>query len=170
MSKGIVNNLDSIATFAAGCFAGTAVYITTGEVPAIRLLGVDEHWRFFPHMFERAALSQIIFSLTAGIGAVVHGTRIVGSSFDRKLWIISGSTFLVMNAYTLLCMMPTNKTIINDNKSVTAGNQSQFNAISRKELLDKWAMLHLVRTVSSVVSFGAMVYGLSRHTSLFSKW
>ena len=166
MSAGLLQNLDSIATFASGCFAGTALYMTVGEVPALQQLGLDEHWRFFPYMFERAAASQTLFSVLAGVGGVVHGTRIVRSTYDRNLWLIAGSTFIVMNAYTILCMFPTNKIIINDNKSVKAGGESQINVTTRKELLDKWALLHLVRTVSSVASFGAMVYGLSRHSSL----
>ena len=170
MSSAVLDNLDSIATFAAGCFAGTAFFVTTGEVPAMRMLGLDEHWRFFPHMYKRAAASQGLFSVVAGVAGIAHGTRIIGSTYYRNLWIISGSTFLGIVAYTLIGIAPTNKTIINDNKHITAGNQSPINATTRKELLDKWAVLHLVRTVSSVAGFGAMIYGLSRHTSLVLGW
>ena len=163
MSLAILNNLDAIATFAAGCFVGTALYITTGEVPAMRKLGLDEHWRFFPYMYERAVISQGFLASTTGIAAIVHGTRIIGSTNHRNLWIVSGSVFLGIIAYTFIFVAPTNQRIIGDNKRMAAGNESQVDAITRKKLLDKWALLHLVRTVSSVVSFGAMVYGLGRH-------
>lgn len=157
--------LDSIATFAAGCFVGTALYITTSEVPAMRMLGLDEHWRFFPYMYERAVISQGVFASTAGVAAIVHGTRIVGSTFYRNLWIASGSVFVGIVAYTFIFIAPTNNLIINDNKRVRAGEESQISTTSRKRLLDKWSLLHLVRTATSLVSFGAMVYGLSRHGS-----
>lgn len=169
MASIILDNLDSIATFAAGCFAGTTLYMSAIEVPAMRLLGVDEHWRFFPRMFQYAA-PQPILAAIAGITGVLHGSRIIGSPYYRNLWIISGSTFLGVIGFTIVTMFPTNKMIINDNKHTTAGNQSSITTTHRKELLDKWVSLHLVRTISSVVGFGTMVYGLSRHTSLVLGW
>jgi uncharacterized membrane protein len=166
----ILDHLDTVAVIAAGFFTGTALYITIVEVPALRAFGLDEQWRFFPYMYERAAVSQAAFTATAGVAGIVHGTRIIGSTFHRNLWIAAGLTFIAMGPYTLICMLPTNKAIINDNKSVKFGKESQINVATRKELLDKWALFHVVRTVSSVASFGAMVFGLSRHTSLVLGW
>jgi len=154
----------------ADFFAGTALYVSVGEVPAMGEFGVDEHWRYFPHMYKRAAASQAAFATIAGVAGIIHSTRIVGAPFDRNLWIISGSIFVGMFPYTFLGLLPTNKTIINDNEQVKLGHQSQIPLGKRKELLDKWAALHLVRTVGSVVGFGIMVYGLSRHSSLLLKW
>ena len=170
MSSAILDNLDVVATFAAGCFAGTAMYVTTCEVPAMRQLGLDEHWRFFPLMYERAAVSQALFTVIAGVAGVAHGTRIIGSTYHRNLWIISGSAFLAIVPFTLIGLLPTNNTIIGDNKRVKAGGESQFSVAARKELLDKWALLHMVRTITSLAGFGAMVYGISRHTSLVFGW
>jgi hypothetical protein len=170
MSAAILDNLDTVAVLAGGLFAGTALYISIGEVPAMRAFGLDEHWRFFPYMYEKAAPSQAVFATIAGVAGIVHGTRIIRSSFDRNLWLISGSIFVGMFPYTVFGLFPTNKLIINDNKRVTLGNESQVNTNTRKELLDKWAVLHLGRTVGSVVAFGAMIYGLSRHSSLVLGW
>ena len=169
MTSSLLDNLDAIATFTAGCFVGTAMYITTGEVPAMRMLGLDEHWRFFPYMYERAVISQGLSASTAGVAAIVHGTRMVGSTFHRNLWIASGSVFVGIVAYTFTFVAPTNNLIINDNKRVRAGDESQINTTTRKQLLDKWALLHLVRTATSLISFGAMVYGLSHHGLLAFK-
>jgi uncharacterized membrane protein len=165
-STSVFNNLDSLAVLSSGIFAGSALYITIVEVPALRQLGLDQHWRFFPYMYERAVLTQSAVATIAGIGSIAHATRIVGSPFDRNLWIFAGTVFVGMFPYTFLIMLPTNKTIINDNKRITSGNDSQFDSASKKDLLEKWNVLHLVRTVGSVVSFGVMVYGLSRHSSL----
>jgi hypothetical protein len=169
-STSVLDNLDTVAVLAAGFFAGTAFYITIGEVPALRAFGLDEHWRFFPYMYEKAAVSQSVCTTIAGVAGIVHGTRINGAPFYRNLWIIAGSVFVGVLPYTVICMFPTNKLIINDNKRVRSGNESQIDVATKKDLLDKWAVLHLVRTVGSVASFGAMVFGLSRHTSLLLGW
>ena len=170
MSTAILDNLDTVAVLAAGLFAGTALYISIVEVPALRAFGLDEHWRFFPLMYERAAVSQSTFVAVASLASMVHGTRILRSPSDRNLWLISGSVFIGMLPYTVLGMFPTNKLIINDSKRVTSGTESQLNANTRREVLDKWAVLHLGRTVGSVLAFGAMTYGLSRHSSLAFGW
>jgi hypothetical protein len=169
-STSVLDHLDSVGTIAAGLFAGTALYISIGEVPSMRMFGLEEHWRYFPYMYNRAAPPQIAFAAVACAASIAHGTRIIGAKFDRNLWIGAGTIFLGMLPYTVICLFPTNHLIINDNKKVTLGQESQFSATQKKELLDKWAVLHFVRTVGSVVGFGAMIYGLSRHTSLVLKW
>ncbi|CAF0970516.1 unnamed protein product [Rotaria sordida] len=169
-SASILDHLDKIAVIAGGLFAGTALYMTIGEVPALNALGLDVHWRFFPYMYERAALSQSIFGATAGIAGVLHGTRIIGTQYYRNLWITAGTIFLGMIPYTIICMLPTNKMIIADNKRVQSGSESQINVNTRKELLDKWAILHSVRTIGSLIGFGAMVFGLSHHKILRLGW
>ncbi|CAF1001678.1 unnamed protein product [Adineta steineri] len=166
----IADHLDSLAVVGAGFFAGTALYITIGETPALQDFGLDEHWSFFPYMYKRAAVSQSIFSAVGGIAAIAHGTRINGSSFDRNLWIIAGTILIGMAPYTIFLMLPTNNTIINDNKETKLGKESQISVTQRKEILQKWAGLHLGRTITSVASFGAMVFGLSRHSSLLLGW
>jgi len=166
----VLDHLDTLAVIGAGFFAGTALYVTVGEVPALREQGLDEHWRFFPYMYKRAAILQSVFSVISGISGILHGTRIVRSSFNRNLWLIAGSTFIAMGPYTLFFMLPTNNTILNDNKDLKLGKESQISVVKRKELLDKWAGLHLVRTIASVASFSAMVFGLSRHSSLVLSW
>ena len=40
----------------------------------------------------------------------------------------------------------------------------------KNELIDKWITLHFVRTVASITGFGAMVFGLSRRSSLLLGW
>ncbi|CAF3228680.1 unnamed protein product [Rotaria sp. Silwood2] len=166
----ILDHLDKLAVIAGGFFAGTALYMTIGEVPAMRAFGLDEHWRFFPYMYERAAVSQIIFTSIAGVSGVLHGTRIIRAPYHRNLWIAAGTIFLGMIPYTVICMLPTNKLIIEDNKSVQSGSESKINLGTKRELLDKWAMLHCVRTLGSLVGFGAMVFGLSHHQSLRLGW
>ncbi|CAF1347957.1 unnamed protein product [Adineta ricciae] len=155
--------LDTLAVVSGGLFAGAALYVSIGQVPALRQFGLNDHWRFFPYMYKNSAPPQGCLAAIAGVASIAHATRIHGSPFDRNLWIIAGTTFLAIIPYTLACIAPVNNAIIGDNKSVDAGNESKINVGAKKDLLDKWAVLHLVRTVGSVASFGAMVFGLSRH-------
>jgi uncharacterized membrane protein len=166
----VLDNLDALATIAGGLFAGSALFVTAVEVPAIRELGVDQHWQFFPLMYERAAISQAAFAAIASVAGILHGIRITGAPSDRNLWIAAGTAFLGLLPYTVICMFPTNHFIINDNKRIKSANESQIDIAKKKELLDKWAVLHLVRTVASAAGFGAMIFGLSRHSSLLLKW
>ncbi|CAF0735211.1 unnamed protein product [Adineta steineri] len=169
-STSILNHFDTIAVVTGGLFAGTALYLSIGQVPAMREFGLNEHWRFFPYMYKKIALTQASLAAIAGTTSIVHATRIHGAPFFRYLWIAAGTTFLAIIPYTIICLAPTNQTIIDDNKNVKLGNESHINFAKKKELLDKWAFLHFVRTVSSVAGFGMMVYGLSRHSSFVFTW
>jgi hypothetical protein len=162
--------LDTIAAVSAGLFAGTAFFMTAGMVPALSEFGLNEHWRFFPIMFKRAAVSQASLTAIAAAASIAHATRIEGSPFDRNLWFIAGSTFLAIIPFTVFIIGPTNNKIIEDNKSMKSGNESKINNGTKKELLDRWAALQLVRTVATVAGFGAMVFGVSRHSSLALRW
>jgi len=166
----VLDHLDIVAAVAGGFFAGTALYLSIGQVPALREFGLNEHWRFFPYMYKRAAIPQASFTAIAGAAGILHGTRIVGAPFYRNLWILAGTTFLAIIPYTIVCMAPTNRAITDDNKKVHSGGESAINIATKKDLLDKWAVLHLIRTVGSVASFGAMVFGVSRHSSLVLSW
>ncbi|XP_055335777.1 uncharacterized protein LOC129586523 [Paramacrobiotus metropolitanus] len=164
-----LNNLDSLATLGTGIFAGTAFYMTSQEVPALRDLGLDEHWRFFPHMYHRAFAYQGLVNGAASVAAIVHGLRITNSDFDRKLWIGAGAAFLALWPYTLLVMVPTNNQIVDDNKKMTQGVPSSVEPARRKEMLEKWNCMHAVRTAVGMGAFGLMIYGLARHASLVFK-
>jgi hypothetical protein len=165
-SVSILDQLDQLAVIAGGMFAGTALYVTVTEVPAIRAIGLDEHWRFFPQMYKRAALQQGICTIVATAASIIHSTRITDSSLDRRLWFISGAVFASVIPYTFLCITPVNSIIIYDNQLIDSGKESQIDTTTRKTLLDKWATLHSVRSICSTVAFGLMVYGLSRRHSL----
>jgi hypothetical protein len=169
MSRSILDQLDTVAVLAGGLFAGTAFYMSFGQAPALRAFGLNEHWKFFPYMYQNIA-SQPVFALVAGTAGIAHGIRILGAPFYRNLWIISGSTFLAIFPFTFGLLRPINRKIIDDNKRVKSGEESQINLATKKELLDKWVALHLIRTVISIAGFGGMVYGLSRHSSFVFGW
>ena len=59
-------------------------------------------------------------------------------------------------------MISMNQTIIDGNKTIESGKQSEMNTDKKMELLDKWTLLDLVHTIGS----GAMLLGLRRHRSI----
>ena len=162
--------LDTLAVVAGGLFAGTALYITIGQMPALRDFGLNEQWRFFPITYQKIAMTQASLTAIAGVAGIAHATRIHGAPFDRNLWIAAGTTFVAIIPYTVAVIAPTNRTIIEENKSVQLGGADKINIGTKKDLLDKWAVLHGIRTIASVAGFGAMVFGLSRHSSLVLTW
>jgi uncharacterized membrane protein len=170
MPTSIFDYLDTLAVVAGGLFAGTAMYLTVGQVPALQEFGLNEHWRFFPIMYKKIALTQGSLTTVAGLASIAHATRIHGAPFDRNLWIAAGTIFVAIIPYTLIVIAPTNRAIIEENKSVQLGGVEKINIATKKDLLDKWAVLHGVRTVASIAGFGAMVFGLSRHSSLMFTW
>lgn len=169
-ASSILNNLDTVAVFAGGLFAGTALYVSGSEQLALHNFDIDIQWRFFPYMYKATAVSQASTAAIAGVAGILHGIQITNAPFYRNLWIISGSVLVGLIPYTFIVLMSTNKTIIGDNKSIQAGNSSQFDANQKKELLHKWALGHLGRTIGSLVAFGAMAFGLSRHGSFRFRW
>lgn len=159
----LLDHFDKIAVIAGGLFAGTALYISVGEVPAIGDLGVDTHWRFFSPMYKRAAPQQTFLTGAAGLTGILYGMGIKNAPFYRNLWIAAGTAFIGIIPYTVIFMFPTNYRIIADSDQVNSGGQSKIDGPTKEELLKKWACLHWVRTATSVAAFGAMVFGLKPH-------
>lgn len=149
----LLDHTNIFSTVSGGIFAGAATYISFSEVPALNKSGPNELWHFFPYMYHNAARMQAPLAVLSGATGVIYSLRIAKSSPDlAKVWMGAALSFIAIVPYTLILMMPTNNRIINSNK--TLENESE-----KKELLNKWSKLHLVRTVVSVAGFSAMVYG-----------
>ncbi|KAF9923325.1 hypothetical protein FBU30_006622 [Linnemannia zychae] len=69
--------------------------------------------------------------------------------------------------YTLLVIMPVNRTLLNILDSNEKGKGKETNL---RELYIKWDLLHFARTVLSISAFGLTLYGLcSPNTLLLTK-
>jgi len=155
----ILDHSNILSTISGGIFTGAAAYISFSEVPALNDSGPNEFWRFFPHMYKRAAIMQASLTVISGVSGVVYSLRIAESSpFLSKVWLGAATTFIAIAPYTILFMMPTNNRIIESNKTLEKESE-------KEELLNKWYKLHLVRTVSSLLGFSAMVYGCVKYNS-----
>lgn len=156
----ILDHSAAVSMVSGGLFAGAAAYISFAEVPALRKSGPNELWRFFPYMYDKAAKMQAPLTLICGASGVIYSLRIAEiAPFLSKLWFGASLPFIAMVPYTMIFMAPTNSRIIASNKSLE-------NETEKQDLLNKWSKLHLVRTVTSLVAFGAMVFGCVKYSSI----
>lgn len=154
----LLNHTNIISTISGGIFAGAAAYISFSEVPALNKSGPNELWRFFPYMYSNASKMQASLTVVSGITGIIYSLRISDlSPTAGRVWLGAGLCFVGIVPYTLFLMMPTNKRIIESNK--TLDNEAEKTA-----LLTKWSKLHLVRTVVSVAGFSTMVYALVKYS------
>jgi hypothetical protein len=132
--------LEWIATLAAGLFAGAALYVSLVEHPARASLGSRAAVHEFGPSYRRGALMQAPLSLlgaAAGIGCWATGASVA--------WLVGALALGALVPFTLLVIMPTNKRLLDPR--LDAGSEEAA------ALLRRWARLHVVRTVVSLVVF-----------------
>jgi hypothetical protein len=136
--------LQFVATLAAGLFAGAAVYVSLVEHPARVGLGSRAAVAEFGPSYRRGALMQAPLSLigaAAGIGCWATGAS--------AAWLVGALALGALVPFTLLVIMPTNKRLL-DPRLDAGSNEAAA-------LLRRWAQLHAVRTVVSLVVFAGFV-------------
>ncbi len=128
-----------LALIAAALFAGAALYVGVAEHPA--RLQLDDHaaliqWK---PAYARGAVMQASLAI---IGFILGAAAWWQSG--RWLWLI-GALVLVANwPYTLIGIMPTNRTL-KDTDPAGAGPQTRV-------LLERWGQLHAGRTALGVAA------------------
>ena len=58
----ILHCLNSVAALAEKLFAGSALHNTIIEVSAIHEVGLDDHWRFLPQLYENYSITKLLYS------------------------------------------------------------------------------------------------------------
>ena len=72
----ILHSVDSITVLVGRLITSSALYFTIVEAPAKREVSLDDHWRFFSKLFDRAAVSQNRFTAITG---TQHGTHVINA-------------------------------------------------------------------------------------------
>jgi uncharacterized membrane protein len=122
-----------IALVIAAVFAGAAVYINIAEHPARRSLDDQSMLTQWKPAYKRGFAMQASLAVAGFLLGLLAWWQ-TGAWF----WL-AGALVLVANwPYTLLVMMPVNNTLMSTNPA-SAGPES-------RELLERWARLHAVRT------------------------
>ncbi|MEP6982190.1 MAG: DUF1772 domain-containing protein [Sphingomicrobium sp.] len=123
----------------AALFAGAAVYVSAVEHPARMTLDTDEALREWGPSYHRGAIMQASLALL--------GTAAGAAAWwmARNPWWLAGAIFMLANwPWTLLVIMPLNRRL----KAMAKASADS----SARELLDKWARLHLMRTAFGILA------------------
>jgi uncharacterized membrane protein len=129
-----------LSTLSAGLFAGAAVYINLVEHPARVECGVDSALMEFAPSYRRAAVLQGALAATGFLSAIA--AWFIGASF---WWLVGGSVLGSIIPFTLVVVFPTNRKLLDP--------ALDSNSESASMLLARWAKLHAVRSVLSLIAF-----------------
>jgi uncharacterized membrane protein len=138
-------------------FAGASFYLTTVEQPARMSLGASAALEEFRPSYKRAAPQQAALAIVCfvcGVWLALLTPHLTQHLTQHWLWLLGGSLVGAVVPVTFIFIMPTNRLLLDAAK--------QLDARTLESLLTKWARLHAVRTVLSLLGFlvllGACVF------------
>jgi hypothetical protein len=132
--------LEALATLATGLFAGAALYINLVEHPARMSCGTELAATEWKPSYRRATLMQAplaIVALICGVAAWILDAGITA--------LVAGILIGLVVPFTFLVILPTNHRLMS--ASLDGG------APETRRLLDKWNLLHGVRTALALAAF-----------------
>jgi uncharacterized membrane protein len=138
--------LETIATLAAGIFAGAAVYIDLVEHPARLSCGVAAAVNEWRPSYKRGTLMQAPLALIGSLSALA-------SWWLRRdaAWLVGGLLLLLVVPFTFAVILPTNKRLENPALDV--------HSEEARRLLQRWNRLHAVRSILSASAFLVFLLG-----------
>jgi hypothetical protein len=128
-----------IAALSSALFAGGAVYINLVEHPARMSCGTEIALSEFAPSYQRATVVQVSLAVTAALAGVVAWLMT-----DAALWLVGAICIVAVIPFTLVFILPTNHRLLESGRDARSEET--------RRLLDKWARLHAVRTVLSVLA------------------
>ncbi len=148
MSVSMLQALEMIAAFTAVLFAGAALYINLVEHPARMELETKFAALQWAPSYKRATLLQAplaLVSLMTGSAAWLLGANV--------WWFVAALLLGAVVPFTFAVIMPTNHKLLALGRDLTSEET--------RDLLQKWAKLHGVRTALSLVASVIYVWLLS---------
>ncbi len=137
--------LKLVAVLSAGMFAGAAFYLTTVEHPARMSVGIAPALQEFRPSYTRAAPQQAALA----IACFLTSSAVAVLTHDW-VWLVGGCLVGAVVPFTLLAIMTTNRRLLDETDPLDAD--------AAKPLLAKWARLHAVRTVLSMIGFLVLLW------------
>src|SRR6202030_2861866 len=131
---------EALTILCSGLFAGAALYISFVEHPARMLCGTTLAVTEFAPSYKRATAMQASLAAVGTLAAIA--ARLMGAP---SLWLAGGLLLGAVIPFTLIVILPTNKRLLDP----TLDKDSEL----AEQLLQRWAMLHAVRSAMSLASF-----------------
>jgi len=128
-----------IATACAALFAGAALYINLVEHPARMSLGAETALAQWAPSYRRATWMQ---APLAAVGFVAALFAWLGGA--SASWLAGGVLLGLVVPYTLVVVKPTNDRLLSAELDARSSRA--------RELLQRWNVLHAVRTAMSMVA------------------
>ena len=135
--------IEFIAVLSCTLFTGAAIYITLVEHPARMGCDTKTAATVWAPSYKRATVMQAslaILSFLAGVSAWLLGSGI--------LWLAGAAAIGLVVPFTFIAIMPTNHQLLEPGRDLASDET--------RKLLEKWARLHTVRSVLSLVA--SMIY------------
>jgi hypothetical protein len=135
----MLQSLEFVAMVSAAIFAGAALYINLVEHPARMALDTKSAALEWATSYRRATWMQAplaLVSLATGLVSWWLGGGVI--------WAMAALLIGAVVPVTFLSIMPTNRKLLAPGRDLAS--------LETRELLDKWAKLHAVRTASSLLA------------------
>jgi hypothetical protein len=142
--------LKLLALLSSGMFAGAALYLTTVEHPARMSLGASVALREFRPSYKRAAPQQAALAIVCFVCGVS-----LALLTQHWLWLLGGILVGSVVPFTFLFSAPANRLLLDEAK--------KLDTQTLESLLAKWAALHSVRTLLSLLGFLALLWACVFH-------
>ena len=135
----MIQALELIAAFSALLFAGAALYITVVEHPARMALETKVAAMQWAPSYKRATLLQAplaLVSFLTGSAAWLLGANV--------WWLVAALVLGAVVPFTFIVVMPTNHKLLAPGRDLASAET--------RDLLQKWAKLHGLRTALSLIA------------------
>ena len=129
-----------VAVTCSGLFAGGALYVSAVQQPATRALGNVVAAQSFPPMYRRAAPLQ-------------GGLAVVGSLSGLLAWLSGANALWLLAAVLLGGVVPFTLVVIRPVNDRLLASDLDPASPEVPALLSRWAALHRIRTLSSLLAF-----------------
>ena len=132
-----------LAFICTGLFAGAALYVSLVEHPARMSCDVSVALTEFRPSYKRAAVMQATLASVGAAAAVV--AYYFGNGVSA---LVAGIVLATVIPWTLIVIMPINRELMDETRT----SQTPDTDV----LLKKWARLHMVRTVASLLALAIL--------------